>query len=109
MQLVDADKLVKEFSKRVEMYKDERSFSKAAEARAARCIVRTAHTVDAVEVVRCKDCHHLLKDNSDRKVHLCVRERFARQTSLEDYCSYGERKESERNEDTENGECCPEA
>lgn len=47
---------------------------------------------DAVEVVRCKDCRHLLKDNSDRKAHLCVRERIAVQTSLEDYCSHAESK-----------------
>lgn len=49
-------------------------------------------TIDAVEVVRCKDCRHLLKDNSGRKAHLCVRERIPVQTSLEDYCSYAESK-----------------
>ena len=64
---------------------------------AATAFLNEVEDADVVEVVRCKDCHHLLKDNSDRKLHLCVRERFARQTSLEDYCSNGERKDGEQN------------
>lgn len=49
-------------------------------------------TVDAVEVVRCKDCKHCLKDNSERAMHLCVKSRLARSNvKLDDYCSYGEK------------------
>jgi len=50
------------------------------------------NAIDAVEVVRCKECNHWLND------HICTKwsgyygtiETFA-----DDFCSYGERKESE--------------
>ena len=42
-------------------------------------------TIDAVEVVRCRDCKHLFEDNG------CPLRYF--RTHLEDdFCSYGERK-----------------
>ena len=49
---------------------------------------------DVVEVVRCKDCKHLLQDLSEREAHLCMRNRFERVgVSLDDFCSYGKRRE----------------
>ena len=53
--------------------------------------------VDAVEVVRCKDCKNFTCTHIDRGV--CELEREAHGTSccwyINDFCSYGERKEGE--------------
>lgn len=52
-------------------------------------------TVDAVSVVRCRECVNCLIDNTERKYHLCMRHNsvFPRKVDLMDFCSYGERKE----------------
>lgn len=47
-------------------------------------------TVDAVPVVRCKDCKHCLIDNK-RGDGLCMRIVYRERKRLDDFCSYGER------------------
>lgn len=55
-------------------------------------LVANALATDAVEVVRCKDCKHLLQDLSERKAHICMQNPFARRNvNLDDFCSNGER------------------
>ena len=61
--------------------------------------IDNAPTVDAVEVVRCKDCRFYEKVEyyhpiDDRAIKTVCR-LFKRQMHPDDYCSYGERKESE--------------
>ena len=58
----------------------------------------TAKTVDAVEVVRCKDCKHYYHSVSSYKDGRCVM--FGTYDTdpsvyLNDFCSYGERSEGE--------------
>ena len=55
--------------------------------------VENAPTVDAVEVVRCKDCKHCMLDLSGRENHLCMRKEvgFVVRRNADDFCSYGER------------------
>lgn len=53
-------------------------------------------TADVAEVVRCKDCKYLFQDLSKREFHFCVRnlDYFgSKAVKLDDFCSYGERKE----------------
>ena len=52
---------------------------------------------DFVEVVRCKDCKHCCLDLSGRDAHLCMRKEvgFVVRRKLDDFCSYGERREGE--------------
>jgi hypothetical protein len=54
-----------------------------------------APTVDAVEVVRCKDCKH----NSDGRCcggqDICAEEGYDFYVADDDFCSYGERREGE--------------
>ena len=50
--------------------------------------INDAPTVDAVEVVRCKDCIHLSGKDGDRYCYL-----DGRGITEEDYCSKGERNE----------------
>ena len=51
-------------------------------------------TADVVEVVRCKDCKHLWRGFPERGMLSCMQNPFRRrQVMLDDFCSYGERKE----------------
>ena len=60
------------------------------EKSSARTIIATQHTVDAVEVVRCKDCKHFIQEE-----HGCNHFGYYSHTPWVDevdFCSYGERK-----------------
>lgn len=56
-------------------------------------VLKDAPTVDAVEVVRCKDCKHWLKDfaGCSDTVGRCEWANYA--VGADGYCLYGERKE----------------
>lgn len=96
MRLFDADKLqVKHYLQRSEHpigyegtqavydYKDVLAYD-----------IESAETVEAVEVVRCKDCKwwktNYMWNGSERKV--CVIEAYEPIRNEDDYCSRGERK-----------------
>ena len=51
---------------------------------------------DVVEVVRCKDCKHCEQVESLAHIWSCFCKRFrkAMEVDAEDFCSYGERRES---------------
>ena len=57
--------------------------------------IEDAPTIDAVPVVRCRECVNCLIDNTERKYHLCMRHNSIspRKVDLMDFCSRGERKE----------------
>ena len=57
-------------------------------------MIKTAPTVDAVPVVRCKDCTHCVMY---RGVPFCNKWRTFPDIELNDFCSYGERKEGADN------------
>lgn len=78
MRLIDADTL----KKRIKESTADKSVKVLAEV-----LVNTAPTVDAVPVVRCKDCKHHNKPGLGWcEVHLD-------RENLDDFCSYGKRKE----------------
>ena len=54
-------------------------------------IFENAPTVDAVEVVRCKDCRHWTMGYCN---HFAYYD-YEPMTNEDDYCSYGERREGE--------------
>lgn len=54
-----------------------------------KCDIDNAPTVDAVEVTRCGDCKYLLKDNSGRNAHLCMRAYFHIPTTIDGFCNHG--------------------
>ena len=62
-------------------------------------LLKEAPTVDAVEVVRCKDCKHYVQFLQDRKECRCTifSGCYDRPypTDPDDFCSYGERREGE--------------
>lgn len=57
-------------------------------------------TVDAVEVVRCRDCKRCFKHTTKRnrqKMWICMRNEVDVCVRPDDFCSYGERKEGADN------------
>jgi hypothetical protein len=52
-----------------------------------------APTIDAVPVVRCKDCEHRSYDGNDKPY--CLKLEMYLNKELDFFCSYGERKDGE--------------
>lgn len=66
----------------------------------ATLILQEAPTVDAVEVVRCRDCKHkgwVQEPCHGRSIDFC-RVWNSCVDNLDGFCSYGERKDSDRND-----------
>ena len=55
--------------------------------------IETAPIVDAVEVVRCKDCKNLYDEPDD---YCCIRHVGLVKITPDSFCSYGERRADER-------------
>ena len=85
-RLIDADALIAEYD-RVHI----------GPAGGARKLMVDAPTVDAVEVVRCKDCKYYKKFKGFRGAwcHRWLRKNFEFMPKPNDFCSFGKRKESE--------------
>ena len=79
MRLIDADKIIKEVYGNPFVTDSVKTYVK--------CSVVDQPTIDAIEVVRCKDCIWYLKDGS------CAR--HLKQFEPYDFCSYGERGDSD--------------
>ena len=56
-------------------------------------IIKNAPTVDAVEVVRCRDCKFGDWDSEPNDAMVCMRTKDGFWRSGNDFCSFGERKE----------------
>lgn len=81
MRLIDADKL-----ERQEYWGNERCFDYVdAED------IDNAPTVDAVPVVRCRDCKHY-EIHKPKVLENCERNGYIIPMKPDDFCSYGERK-----------------
>lgn len=93
MRLIDADAL-KERAIRVSTVK-EHWYMKAVGTHE----INKAPTIDAVEVVRCKDCksgkvHYIEDDYGSSSEVFCIL--IASYMRIDDFCSYGERKDNDR-------------
>lgn len=86
MRLIDADALIKEL--------DRKHYSMASRKQ-----LYAQPTIDAVPVVYCKDCKHFRQRNKNSANGICLCEERDMNYGAEfyplvdDYCSYGERKE----------------
>lgn len=84
MRLIDADKL-----ERQEYWGNERCFEYVdAED------IDNAPTVDAVPVVRCRDCKHY-EIHKPKVLENCERNGYIIPMKPDDFCSYGERKDGD--------------
>lgn len=60
-------------------------------------VIQEMPTVDAVEVVRCKDCVRCFKHTTKRNrqmMWICMRNEMDVRVRPDDFCSYGERKDN---------------
>ena len=82
MRMIDADALLAEYDRQHE-----------GEPGKARKLIEDAPAVDAVEVVKCKDCRHI---TVERGLCFCnVWEKF-NGMGYEGFCNYGERRTDEQ-------------
>ena len=85
---IDADKLYKNEIERCGCVPLVGSCSK--DNKSLRDVLEEQPTADVVEVVRCEDCKH--SDKADYSASVCCNF-FPKIVNLDDYCSYGERRE----------------
>ena len=99
-RLIDADKRIEEIKK---IYCDGCDNYGGAKCRAcwvddAMCLIEDAPTVDAVPVVRCRDCKHYrpqkISANWEHKKSFCNRVVTVKMPP-DGFCSYGERKDGD--------------
>ena len=92
MRLIDADRAL-------EIVRDQRIAHPNAYhlTNYATLILREAPTVDAVPVVRCKDCKFGDWDSKPNDAMVCMRTKDGFWRSGNDFCSFGERKEGADN------------
>lgn len=84
MRLIDANALVEHLARCIEQSKGLMRYVCVA----IKCFVEQMPTVDAVEVVRCKDCKYC---NSDTQGLWCFRD-YENDLKPDDFCSNGERR-----------------
>lgn len=90
MRLIDAERLKKDVEDFQDCYN---GFSDTYDKAFIIGAIDEQPTIDAVEVVRCKDCRHW--SNGDDTYGICYRCPNTRQMRYDDYCSYGERGETD--------------
>ena len=80
----------------IDAYALEDEFGISDEDLVAKEAIRAAPTVDAVEIVRCKDCKHYKPQKKsahwENRANYCNRV-VTIKVQPDDFCSYGERKE----------------
>ena len=94
MRLIDADALIEKFNEKANMAEclvDERTAERVATFCALSDAVEQMPTVDAVPVIRCKDCTfgHYIDHGHMHCIHPCG----LTTNMTDDFCSYAERKE----------------
>lgn len=91
MRLIDADALTEEIQN---VYEEEKSEDPkwAIGLRHSKRIVRDMPTIDAVQVVRCKDCKHCYVDFGNVRFNVCELDHNEVQSG-DWFCADGERKE----------------
>ena len=110
MRLIDADALKDKLDKKArnDFCLDDEYETILATLMSVEDMIDNAPTIDAVEVVRCKDCEHYIAERYTRsairptaafhETNICLRWDFdGAQTSPDGYCSYGERREESEN------------
>ena len=94
MRLIDGDALIEKFNEKVDMAEcliDARTAERFATFCALADAVEEIPTVDAVEVVRCRECKHCDPENYHCDHPMGTAAPLKRKP--DDFCSYGELKE----------------
>ena len=99
MRLIDADALRDEFflKRYTERERNRNLVFAACEIKQDFAdMVSNFQPVDAVEVVRCKDCKHY-EIHKPKVLENCERNGYLIPMKLDDFCSHGERKDDDEN------------
>jgi len=91
-RLIDANALDSKLEALVQKYAAQGRNEVAKDYSFVQTVLLTAPTVDAAEVVRCKDCKHYLWDDFDG-CYVCMK--LGKYTTRDFWCAHGERKDSE--------------
>ena len=94
-RLIDANSILDDFLKRyTEMERDGKLVVAACEIKQDFAdMISNAPTVDAVEVVRCRECKFGDWDSEPNDAMVCMRTKDGFWRSGNDFCSFGERKD----------------
>ena len=92
MRLIDAD-WVLEHTKPYELSDEDWSVTGGTVIRLIHNAIDGAPTIDAVTVVRCKDCKYGDYDSEPDDAMVCMRTKDGFWRSGNDFCSFGEQKE----------------
>lgn len=103
MRLIDADALNEKLEALMHRYAKQGRKRVAEDYNFVMTVLMTGPTIDAVQVVRCKDCKHyyhygrtsVLVDGTNKKAGWCNRRvRYDEEHRMlsDDFCSYGERR-----------------
>lgn len=103
MRLIDADELINDIQYNLWDWKSVDGITATTVLKQTITDIKNEPTIDAVPVVRCKDCRYW-KDQAEGVVEVPVCEYDCRNGKIgitqimgaEDYCSHGERREDER-------------
>ena len=97
MRLIDANALIEKFYEKVDMKErliDERTAERFATFCALADAVEQMPTVDAVPVIRCKDCRFARFYKSGTRY--CTHQSGLAGIMADDFCSYAERKDGKQ-------------
>ena len=102
-RLIDANALDERFNKRIKWLQldvhDQYSLGLYHGAVTDKDLINEMPTVDAVEVVRCRDCKHAwIHPCGYVYCHRDGRNAYEMTFNLDSFCSYGERKDSDGND-----------
>lgn len=98
MRLIDADKVEKSLQLSIDSFGRDHNSTAPIIAHAldyALSKVENSHTIDAVPVVRCRECKHMIPQSHTR---YCTVWNAVNGMGDEGFCNYGERKEGADNE-----------
>jgi hypothetical protein len=92
VRLIDANALLEDFGEEPLVWNDgEAEIQERSDWHRYRVLVKIQPTVDAVEVVRCKDCKHFNHQKALRPGGIWC-EYWGTDPDPDDFCSYGERR-----------------
>ena len=97
---IDADKLLEIYKKWVPQLSSKEDEGDRRGVETCIAVLEDMPTMDAVEVVRCRDCKHYKPQTKsahwENRANYCNRI-VTIKTQLDDFCSYGERKDGDEN------------
>ena len=91
--LIDADKLLEIYKKWIPQLSSKEDEGDRRGVETCIAVLEDMQTVDAVPVVRCRECKYLEKDDGLKYGRMCLKLGNSSLCHDDDFCNYGERKD----------------